>query len=216
MIHKLLDLRVFCWRILLFEGGGKHRELQVTQRWPGKVSLKLLKGKSLKLKKKKAKPYAHLQLSSIFFYEHRLSFYSYKNSFLSFQSVHSLHKDPPLSLSTEEEMDYSHHYLTLGKMLLFPTSQEQKQCWNIIIKTWIIYWVGPVLNQEKSVRRKERQRKSVMYKPQSPSPTEEGRGGRKVSSEQMKLSLWIGSGWEKGVLRFSWLSPFYLFFFLCN
>lgn len=43
-------------------------------------------------------------------------------------SQYSLHKDPSFSLPAEEEMDYSHHYLTLGTILglLFPTSQEQK------------------------------------------------------------------------------------------
>lgn len=43
-------------------------------------------------------------------------------------SQYSLHKDPVFSLSAEEEMDYSHHHLTLAMILglLFATSQEQK------------------------------------------------------------------------------------------
>lgn len=74
-----------------------------------------------------ARIYAQLQLSTIFFYEHRLSFYSYKDLFLSFQSIF-LAQRSIFSLSAEEEMDYSHHYLTLGMTLglPFPASQEQK------------------------------------------------------------------------------------------
>lgn len=73
-----------------------------------------------------AKSHAHLQLSSIFFYEQTVLLLI--QGFLFVFSVNIPCTKIQLSVSAEEEIDYSHHYLTLGMILglLFPTSQEQK------------------------------------------------------------------------------------------
>lgn len=49
----------------------------------------------------------------------------------------------------------------LGSCFLLHKNENLPQNWNSIFKTWIIYWVGPVLDHGKSVRRKEGQRQSV-------------------------------------------------------
>lgn len=122
-------------------------------------------------------------------------------------------KDPAFSLCAEEEMDYSHHYLTLGMILglLFPTSQEWKLASELkyYLQNLIIYWVGPVLDEGKSVRRKEGQ--SVTDCPQSPFSC---RGRERRSGVNKRSWAWeqavVGT---KMVLVCMCFSSFYYFFF---